>query len=80
MAARTSYHDDKDVKGDQVDEKYVAAPGGDHVKVGDGAEGGPVDVSRLDALDPQVVREQHAEDGDALVVVRPGDRPASWQS
>ncbi len=41
----------------------------DHVEVGQSAEDGPVDGASLDTLDPQVVREQHAEDGNTLVVV-----------
>ena len=45
-------HEDEDVHGDEVDEEHVAAPRGDHVEVGDGAEGRPVDVASLDALDP----------------------------
>ncbi len=40
----------KDVEGDDVDEKDVSAPGGDHVEVGQGAEGRPVDVARLHRL------------------------------
>ena len=67
-------HEDEDVDGDQVDEKHVAAPGGDHVEVGQGAERAPVDLPRLDGLDPQVVSEEHAKDGDALVVVGPRHR------
>ena len=62
-------HEDEDVHGDEVDEEDVSAPRGDHVEVGHGAEGCPVDVPGLDTLDPEVVGEQHAEDGDALIVV-----------
>ena len=45
-------HEDEDVHGDEVDEEHIAAPRGDHVEVGHGAEGRPVDVAGLDALDP----------------------------
>ena len=45
-------HEDEDVHGDEVDEEHVAAPRGHHVEVGHGAEGRPVDVASLDALDP----------------------------
>ena len=45
-------HEDEDVHGDEVDEEDVSAPRGDHVEVGHGAEGRPVDVARLHALDP----------------------------
>lgn len=40
-----------------------------HVEVREGAEGGPEDGARLDSLDPEVVSEEHAEYGYALVVV-----------
>ncbi len=40
----------KDVEWDDVDEEDVSAPGGDHVEVGQGAEGRPVDVPRLHRL------------------------------
>ncbi len=40
----------KDVERDDVDEEDVSAPGGDHVEVGQGAEGSPVDVARLHRL------------------------------
>jgi hypothetical protein len=46
-----------------------------HVKIGQGTKSGPVDCSSLDALDPEVVGEEHAEDGDPLVVVGAGHRP-----
>ena len=42
-----------------------------HVKVGEGAEGAPVDGACLDRLDPQIVGQKHAEDGDALIVIGP---------
>ena len=47
-----------------------------HVKVGQSTHGGPIDHAGLDALDPEVVGEEHAEDGDALVVVGSGHRSA----
>ena len=43
-----------------------------HVKVCHSAEGCPVDGAGLYGLDPEVVGEDHAEDGDAFVVVRSG--------
>ena len=45
-------HEDEDVHGDEVDEEHVAAPRGHHVEVGHRAEGSPVDVASLHALDP----------------------------
>ena len=45
-----------------------------HVKVGQRGPRGPVHGPGLDSLDPQVVGEHEGEDGDALVVVRPGHR------
>ena len=43
----------------------------DHVKVGQGAEGAPVDGAGLDSLDPQIVGQKYAEDGDTLIVLGP---------
>ena len=54
-------HEDEDVHGDEVDEEHVAAPRGDHVEVGHGAEGRPVDVASLDALDPNVSLERKCQ-------------------
>ena len=70
---------DKDVHGDQVDEEHVAAPGGNHVEVGYGAQGGPVDSSGLYGLDPEVVGEQHAENGDAFIIVWASNGPKNNQ-
>ena len=75
MAEPAGDHEDEYMEGDEVDEEDVAAPGGHHVEVGDAAEAGPVDVARLDALDPEVVGEEHAEDGDGLVIVAASDTP-----
>ncbi len=47
-------------------------PSRHHVEVGQGTPCGPVDRAGLDSLDPQVVGEHEGEDGDALIVVRPG--------
>ena len=63
------------MEGNDVDEEDISAPGGDHVEVGQRAEGRPVHVARLHRLDPEVVGEQHAEDGNALVIIGPGHRP-----
>ena len=46
-----------------------------HVKVGEGSPCGPVDGASLDGLDPQEVGEHESEDGNALVVIGPSDRP-----
>ena len=43
-----------------------------HVKVCHSTKGCPVDGAGLYGLDPEVVGEDHAEDGDAFVVVRSG--------
>ena len=40
-----------------------------HVEVSESTEGGPEDGACLDSLDPHVVSEQHAEDGNALVII-----------
>ena len=40
----------KDMKRNDVDEEDIAAPGGDHVEVGQRAQGRPVDVARLHRL------------------------------
>ena len=69
-------HEDEHVDGDDVDEKHIASPGAHHVEVSHRAEGSPVDVASLDTLDPEIVGEQHAEYGDALVVVAPRHGPA----
>ena len=63
------------MEGNDVDEEDISAPGGDHVEVGQRAEGRPVHVARLHRLDPEVVGEQHTEDGNALVIIGPGHRP-----
>ena len=76
MAEPPGDHEHEHVDRYDVDEEHVAAPRAHHVEVGHGAQGGPVDVPGLDALDPEVVGEEHAEDGDALVVVAPGHGPA----
>ena len=57
---------------DEIDEKYVASPRRHHVEIGEGAGAGPVDGARLDGFDPEGVSEEHAEDGDTLVVIRTG--------
>ena len=43
-----------------------------HVKVGERANGRPEDGAGLDRLDPHGVGEEHAEDGDTLVIVGAG--------
>ena len=40
-----------------------------HVKIGESTEGSPEDGASLHSLDPHVVGEQHAEDGNALVII-----------
>lgn len=45
-----------------------------HVEVSERAEGAPQERPRLDGFDPEPVGEQHAEDGDAFVVVGAGHR------
>ena len=55
--------------GYQIDEKNVATPRAHHVEVGQRAPCSPPHTARLHRLDPQPVGEQHAEDGDALVIV-----------
>ena len=40
-----------------------------HVEVGESVEGGPEDGARLDSLDLHVVSEQHAEDGNSLIII-----------
>ena len=72
MRVTSTNHQDENVDGNQVDEEHVASPRRDHVEVGQGAEGRPVDGPSLDALDPQVVGEEHAEDGDTFVIVGAG--------
>lgn len=59
---------------DQVNKKDVATPTGNHVKVGQRATGCPKDRSSFNRFYPQVVREEHAENGDSFVIVRSGDR------
>ena len=57
------------MKWDHVDKKDISSPGTDHVEVSNRAETSPVDIASLDTLDPEVVGEEHAEDGDALIVI-----------
>ncbi len=45
-----------------------------HVKVSQGAPDGPEQGASLDSLDPQPVGEQHAEDGNTLVIIRASNR------
>ena len=45
-----------------------------HVKVGERANGRPEDGAGLDRLDPHGIGEEHAEDGDTLVIVGAGHR------
>ena len=52
MRESAADHEDEDMHGDEVDEEDVSAPRGDHVEVGHGAEGRPVDVASLHTLDP----------------------------
>ena len=54
----------------------VREGGADHVEVGEGAKGGPEERASLDTLDPQSIRQQHAEYGYPLVVIGTSHRPA----
>lgn len=47
-----------------------------HVEVGHSTKGRPIDLTCLNALNPEVIGQQHAEDGDSLIVVRAGYGPA----
>lgn len=48
VAVAASGEEDEDVDGDEVDDEHEAAPGRDHVEVGQGGCGGPHERPRVD--------------------------------
>ena len=82
MVEATTHHEREHMEGYEVDEKDVSAPGGDHVEIRQWAEGRPVDRAGFDGLDPEVVGEEHAENGDPFIVVRASHRPTdvAWHN
>ena len=52
-------HDNKgeDVEGNEIDDEHVAAPGRNHVEVGQRAQRGPHHRARLQRFHPQEIRE-----------------------
>ena len=82
MVEATTNHEGEHVEGYEVDEKDVSAPGGDHVEIRQWAESRPVDRAGFDGLDPEVVGEEHAENGDPFIVVRASHRPTdvAWHN
>lgn len=67
-------HEREHVKRNQVDEEHVATPRGDHVEVGERASGRPQHAAGLHRTNPQPVGQEHAENGNAFVIVRASDR------
>jgi len=63
------------MKRDEIDEEDIATPGTDHVEISNTTKTCPVDVARLDALDPEIVGEEHAKDGDGFIVITTSDTP-----
>ena len=82
MVEATTHHEGEHVEGYEVDEKDVSTPGWDHVEIRQWAEGRPVDRAGFDGLDPEVVGEEHAENGDPFIVVRASHRPTdvAWHN
>ena len=64
---------DEHVEREEVDDEDVASPGGDHVEVAERGGERPGEGPGVDGADEEVEGEQQREDGDALVVVGPGD-------
>eukprot|EP01139_Manchomonas_bermudensis_P019207 Amastigsp_a676506_166.p2 type:complete len:286 gc:universal Amastigsp_a676506_166:884-27(-) len=65
---------DEGVQRNQIDDEHVRAPRRDHVEVGNRRNARPEERAVLDGLDPHEVGDEHRKDGDAFVIVRPGDR------
>lgn len=76
----TGRHQGENVQRNQIDQEHVAAPRRHHVEIGECGQRRPQDRSSFHRLDPHVVGEQHAEDGNSLVVIGPSHRPRdiSW--
>eukprot|EP01083_Nonionella_stella_P170887 582583_1 len=56
----------------QVDDKNIAAPRRDHVKVPQRTQTAPQERSGLDCLHPQVERVHQSENSNGFVIIRPG--------
>ena len=58
------------VAGELLLVRWPSVAAAHHVEVSQGTDGRPVHRARVDSLDPHVVGQQHAEDGDACVWTR----------
>ena len=74
MRETTANDQGQNVHWNQIDQKDITTPWGDHVKVGKSAWCGPINAAGFDCLDPKPVGEQHAKDSNAFVIVWTSDR------
>ena len=70
----TDKHHQHDVDGDDVNDKHITSPRGDHVEITQSTASRDEKRASVHRLHPQIESEDQSENGHSLIIVRSSDR------